>query len=85
MPTCGMRRASWGVWLRSRNLIQVVGKNLFVHAGLSKEFTGMGNAVTEVNEEMARSIFLPKKNGRSCLPCLIPSIVIGDLFGSEEW
>lgn len=54
-------KSELGRWLRSRNLIQVVGKNLFVHAGLSKEFTGMGNAVTEVNEEMARSIFLPKK------------------------
>lgn len=50
-----------GCWLRSRNLIQIVGKNLFVHAGLSKEFTGMENTVAEVNEEAAKSIFLSEK------------------------
>ena len=66
-------KSELGRWLRSRNLIQVVGKNLFVHAGLSKEFTGMGNAVTEVNEEMARSIFLPKKE-RQELSALSDSI-----------
>lgn len=77
-------KSELGRWLRSRNLIQVVGKNLFVHAGLSKEFTGMGNAVTEVNEEMARSIFLPKKE-RQELSALSDSIYCNrDLFGSEE-
>ena len=62
-----------GYWLRSRNLIQIVGKNLFVHAGLSKEFTGMENTVAEVNEEAAKSIFLSKKE-RQELSALSDSI-----------
>ena len=55
-----------GRWLCSRNLMQIVGNNLFVHAGLSKEFTGMGNSVTEVNEEMGRSVFLDKEERKVC-------------------
>ena len=66
-------KSELGRWLRSRNLIQVVGKNLFVHAGLSKEFTGMDNAVTGVNEETAKSIFLSKKE-RQELSALSDSI-----------
>ena len=57
-------KSELGRWLRSRNVIQIVGKNLFVHAGLSKEFTGMENTVAEVNEETAKSIFLSKKEGQ---------------------
>lgn len=57
-------RSELGRWLQSRNLIQVVGTNLFVHAGLSKEFAGMENAIAEVNEETAKSIFLPKDERR---------------------
>ncbi|WP_099291965.1 metallophosphoesterase [Butyricimonas sp. Marseille-P3923] len=62
-----------GRWLRSRNLMQIVGNNLFVHAGLSKEFTGMGNSVTEVNEEMGRSVFFDKEK-RKVLSALSDSI-----------
>ena len=62
-----------GRWLRTRNLIQVVGDNLFVHAGLSKEFTGLGTPVEAVNEEVGKSIFLSKKE-RQSLSALSDSI-----------
>ena len=74
-----------GCWLRSRNLIQIVGKNLFVHAGLSKEFTGMENTVAEVNEEAAKSIFLSKKERQELSALSIPFMVIGGLSGSVGW
>lgn len=78
--TLGMKYADlWhenselGRWLRTRNLVQVVGKNLFVHAGLSKEFTGMEKSIAEVNDETGRSIFLNKKK-RQELSALSDSI-----------
>ena len=36
------QKSELGHWLKTRNSIQVVGDNLFVHAGLSKEFLPMG-------------------------------------------
>ena len=62
-----------GRWLRTRNLIQIVGDNLFVHAGLSNEFTGLGTPVEVVNEEVGKSIFLSKKE-RQALSALSDSI-----------
>ena len=62
-----------GRWLGSRNLIQITGDNLIVHAGLSKEFTGMGTSVEVVNEEVGKSIFLSKKE-RQALSALSDSI-----------
>lgn len=72
-PDLWHENSELGRWLRSRNLIQIVGDNLFVHAGLSKEFTGMGTPVAEVNEETAKTIFLTKKE-RQAVSALADSI-----------
>ncbi len=54
-----------GKWLATRNTIQIIGDNLYVHAGLSKEFYEMELSIPVVNEAMSEVLFLNKKERRS--------------------
>lgn len=45
-----------GRWLRSKNLIEVVGDNLFVHAGLSEEFMNQERSIEEINRIAGNSL-----------------------------
>ncbi len=55
------RESVLGDWLRTRNSIQVVGDNLFVHAGLSEEFLDRDYDIPTVNEIVSDGLFLTKK------------------------
>lgn len=55
-----------GRWLCSRNTIQVIGENLYVHAGLSREFLEYGLSIPEVNEQVPRGLY-KKKNERKAV------------------
>ena len=46
-----------GNWLRSKNTIQIVGENLYVHAGLSKVFMEREETIPEINELVSKSIY----------------------------
>lgn len=50
-----------GRWLGTRNTMQVVGNNLFVHAGLSRSFLDKDKTIPEVNEIMSKGLFLTKE------------------------
>lgn len=57
-----------GKWLRSRNLIQVVGNNLIVHAGLSAEFLKRKESVIQMNETVGKALSLNKKERKTMSP-----------------
>jgi hypothetical protein len=46
-----------GRWLKSRNTIQIIGSNLFVHAGLSENFLKRNLSIPEVNESISAYLF----------------------------
>lgn len=50
-----------GRWLAARNTIQIIGKNLYVHAGLSEEFYERNLSISTVNKEISRALFMGKK------------------------
>lgn len=50
-----------GKWLATRNTMQIIGKDLYVHAGLSQEFYERNLSIPIVNEEMSRALFMGKK------------------------
>ncbi|MDL2299948.1 metallophosphoesterase, partial [Bacteroides sp. OttesenSCG-928-E20] len=50
-----------GHWLATRNTMQVVGDDLFVHAGLGKEFLEKELSIQQVNEEINKGLFLSKQ------------------------
>lgn len=50
-----------GRWLATRNTIEIIGRDLYVHAGLSEEFYEWNLDIPEVNEEMSKALFMGKK------------------------
>lgn len=50
-----------GRWLATRNTMQIIGKDLYVHAGLSEEFYKWNLSIPTVNEEISRALFMGKK------------------------
>lgn len=50
-----------GKWLATRNTMQTIGRDLYVHAGLSKEFYEWNLKIPSVNEEMSKALFMGKK------------------------
>lgn len=77
-----------GNWLRSKNTIQIVGENLYVHAGLSKVFMEREETIPEINELVSKSIYLSKeerKNNIRILPISFIVIVITVRCGIVEW
>ena len=57
-----------GGWLRTRNLIQVIGDNLFVHAGLSHDFLQRTESVEEMNKVAGENLSLGKKERMEASP-----------------
>lgn len=57
-----------GRWLRTRNLIQVVGDNLIVHAGLSEEFRKCKEPLSRINETAGRGLSLNREERRKISP-----------------
>lgn len=50
-----------GHWLRTRNMIEVIGDNLFVHAGLSKEFLDQEWDIAQMNDSISAHLGENKK------------------------
>ncbi len=57
-----------GRWLATRNTIQLIGRDLFVHAGLGKDFYDYNLTIPSVNEEMSRALFMSKAERRALSP-----------------
>jgi hypothetical protein len=50
-----------GRWLGTRNTIEVIGDDLFVHAGLGEDFLKCSPDIPQVNGEMSKALFLTKQ------------------------
>lgn len=50
-----------GGWLRGKEAVKIVGKNLFVHGGISPEFAGSGISLAAANEQIEKHLDTPKK------------------------
>ena len=57
-----------GRWLATRNTLQTIGSDLYVHAGLGREFYERQLQIPEVNEAMSRALFLSKKERKALSP-----------------
>lgn len=57
-----------GRWLGTRNTMQIIGKNLYVHAGLGKEFYELSPDIAAVNEGMSKALFMDKKERAAFSP-----------------
>ena len=57
-----------GKWLSTRNTMQLIGSDLYVHAGLSKEFYDRNLSIPVVNEEMSKALFMSKKERKALSP-----------------
>ena len=47
-----------GQWLLTRNIITVIGRNLIVHAGLSREFYDWDVTIPQANELMSQGLYM---------------------------
>ena len=54
-----------GRWLGTRNAIQVIGRNLFVHAGISKEFYDRNLSIPMVNDTISSVLFMKSKQRKA--------------------
>ena len=54
-----------GRWLATRNAIQVIGRNMFVHAGISREFYDRDLSISMVNDTISSVLFMKSKQRKS--------------------
>ena len=54
-----------GRWLATRNAMQVIGRNLFVHAGISKEFYDRDLKIPVVNDTISSVLFMKSKQRKA--------------------
>ena len=57
-----------GRWLGTRNTMQIVGNDLYVHAGLGKNFYDRKLDIPFVNEETSKALFISKKKRKKLSP-----------------
>lgn len=50
-----------GSWLRGKEAVKIIGKNLFVHGGISPEFAQSGISLSVANEQIGKHLDTPKK------------------------
>lgn len=55
------KQTELGRWLATRNTMQLIDDNLFVHAGLSLQFLDKNKSIPEVNKIMSEGLFLTKQ------------------------
>lgn len=60
-----------GKWLGTRNTMQTIGNDLYVHAGLGKKFYDQNLSIPTVNEEMSKALFMNKKERKALSPPLL--------------
>lgn len=68
-----------GRWLRTRNLIQIAGDNLIVHAGLSEEFRKRKETIPRMNETAGRGLSLDREERRKISP------LSAFIFDTKTW
>jgi hypothetical protein len=51
-----------GHWLQTRNTMQIIGDNLFVHAGLSMDFLSKDLSIPVVNDTISHYLLHPKED-----------------------
>lgn len=54
-----------GKWLGTRNAMQVIGRNLFVHAGISREFYERNLSISVVNDTISSVLFMKSKQRKA--------------------
>ena len=54
-----------GKWLKSRNLVQIIGENFFVHAGLSTDFLKRKESLEVLNETAGYNLFLSREQRKN--------------------
>lgn len=54
-----------GKWLATRNTIEIIGEDLYVHAGLSEDFFEKNLSIPIVNKEISRALFMGKEERRA--------------------
>ncbi|WP_342383690.1 metallophosphoesterase [Bacteroides ovatus] len=54
-----------GRWLATRNTMQIIGTDLYVHAGLGKLFYEKDLSISTVNTEMSKALFMSKKERKA--------------------
>lgn len=57
-----------GKWLSTRNTLQIIGKDLYVHAGLGKKFYDYNLSIPTVNEELSKALFMNKRERKELSP-----------------
>lgn len=57
-----------GRWLATRNTMQIIGTDLYVHAGLGKLFYDKDLSIPMVNTEMSKALFMSKKERKALSP-----------------
>lgn len=57
-----------GRWIGKRNTIQIIGDNLYVHAGLGKDFYDQNLNIPDVNEKMSEVLFMKSKQRKQVSP-----------------
>lgn len=58
------RDTELGRWLATRNTMQMIGDNLFVHAGLGADFLAQQLSPAQVNSTISQALFMPVKARR---------------------
>lgn len=66
-----------GRWLATHNTMQIIGSDLYVHAGLGKLFYDKKLGIPLVNKEMSKALFMSKKERRALSP------LTAFLYGNE--
>lgn len=57
-----------GRWIGTRNTMQIIGNDLYVHAGLGKQFYDHNLNIPTVNEEISKALFMNKKERKALSP-----------------
>ena len=67
-PQLLSRSTELGYWLTTRNTMQIVGNNLFVHAGVSGKMLDLDLSIPTVNEQVSHGLYLGKAQRRAESP-----------------
>lgn len=71
-----------GRWLGTRNTMQMIGNDLYVHAGLGKDFYDKNLSIPTVNEEMSKGLFMTKKERKALSP--LTAFLYGEYLKSQK-
>ena len=67
-PDIMSRASELGHWIATRNTMETIGRNLFVHAGISRDLLDLNLSIPTVNEQMSHGLWLNKSQRRADCP-----------------